>query len=1339
MTRPGRIVLISAGSMVLLLLIVVVAGVTILRSDWFQNKVRLRLISEVEKATGGTVEIGAFRFDWKTMTAEIDRFVVHGTEPASGPPLLMVPKLAVGLKIVSILKRDVDVRLVRADGPQAFLLVNKDGSTNIPEPKIPRATNKSGAETILELAVGQFEINKGRAEVHAAGNPPKVTPFQLRGENLRTFFTYDMTGPRYSGTISAQPIEIAFGDYRPLPVNVDTKVQFEKDRLVVQQGHLTTPHSELNLDGKIEHFSAPVLDAQYRGRFDLGELSQTFRVKGKTSGQAESEGKLHYVSDTDYGAEGSLKLQDVAITQPGMHLRGVHGDANFVANPTLVDLKGMRLYAAGGEITGSGSLRDADRFALSGHLRGFDLNRTGAQFGVAKLPYDGVVSGPFQVEGSLKQMAHNHYSANARLEISPAKGAKPVRGAIDVHYDAAADNLALKPSFVQLPSTRLTFSGALNRQLTVHAETTDLSDLAPVLGPKTPMKLANGKLLFDGTVNGKLTAPVVQGHFAGTNVMYEDQKLDSAAADIRVQRSGLEIHNGVFGYQNLSGKLDAVVGLTNWKPLDSNTLQVNAALANADLANLLALAGHKEIAATGTLQASARITGTIGNPQPVADLTVTQGSLQGEPFDRLAVHVDSPTSTSERAVAQLTAGPKQLNGTANYTHGTGVFLPGDLTFTLNTNSMQLAQFKTLHASQPSLVGSTQISAQGAVRLLASKPNQPSYQIQNLNADIAAKGLSFDQRRLGDLTLTARTTGTPQGPALTAHVDSNFASAVLKGDARVLLSGDYPGSGDVTFSKVDVSTVRKILAPSPDPNAYPITGSVEGKLTFSGSAMKRDSWKAALEIPKLELRPANPADPVLTQFALTNSAPIRVTLQNNKVTIESARLVSRDTDLSISGSVLLDAKNTLDLHVDGKADLSVLHVFERDIYSSGAVALQATIRGNAQLPTIGGYLDLKNANLNLVDAPNGLSNANGRIVFDGNRANIQSLTAETGGGKVKMTGFVAFAGGTYTFRLAADAQGVRIRYPEGVSTIADAALNVTGSKDRSVLTGRITILRTAFNPRTDVGSILTASSQPVKTPSAQTGILGGLQFDVGIETSPDISFQSSLTDSLQFEANLRLRGTASNPVLLGRINITQGDLTFFGNKYTINSGSIAFYNPVKLEPILNVDLETKARGVDVTLTVSGPINKLNVSYHSDPPLQFSDIVALLATGRTPADATIAARQPAAAPQSWQQMGASALVGQAIANPVAGRLQRFFGVSKLKIDPQLSGVTGNPQARLTIEQQVTPAITFTYITDVANASTQVLRVEWAINKNVSAVALREENGYFGLDLFYKKRFK
>src|SRR6266704_6376046 len=86
---------------------------------------------------------------------------------------------------------------------------------------------------------------------------------------------------------------------------------------------------------------------------------------------------------------------------------------------------------------------------------------------------------------------------------------------------------------------------------------------------------------------------------------------------------------------------------------------------------------------------------------------------------------------------------------------------------------------------------------------------------------------------------------------------------------------------------------------------------------------------------------------------------------------------------------------------------------------------------------------------------------------------------------------------------------------------------------------------------------------------------------------------------------------------------------------------------------------------------------------------------------------------------------------ISNPVAGRLQRFFGVSKLRIDPTITGVENNPQARLTLEQQVTQDITFTYITNVTSANPQVVRMEWAFSKQWSAVALREENGLFGLD--------
>ena len=192
--------------------------------------------------------------------------------------------------------------------------------------------------------------------------------------------------------------------------------------------------------------------------------------------------------------------------------------------------------------------------------------------------------------------------------------------------------------------------------------------------------------------------------------------------------------------------------------------------------------------------------------------------------------------------------------------------------------------------------------------------------------------------------------------------------------------------------------------------------------------------------------------------------------------------------------------------------------------------------------------------------------------------------------MEVTGFAGLGGGPAVFRLHAAVNQVRIRYPEGVSTVADASLDLTGTTDRSTLAGTITVLRAGFNPQSDFSSLIAQSAEPVQTPSARTGFLGGLNFDVQVATAPDIQFQSSLTQDIQVEANLQLRGTATNPAIVGRVNITQGQVVFYGTRYTVNQGTIAFFNPLKIDPILDVDLETKARGIDVTLSVTGPLEQ-----------------------------------------------------------------------------------------------------------------------------------------------------
>ena len=96
-------------------------------------------------------------------------------------------------------------------------------------------------------------------------------------------------------------------------------------------------------------------------------------------------------------------------------------------------------------------------------------------------------------------------------------------------------------------------------------------------------------------------------------------------------------------------------------------------------------------------------------------------------------------------------------------------------------------------------------------------------------------------------------------------------------------------------------------------------------------------------------------------------------------------------------------------------------------------------------------------------------------------------------------------------------------------------------------------------------------------------------------------------------------------------------------------------------------------------------------------------------------------------------------QALAAPVTGRLQRFFGVSRIKIDPQLRGLDNNPQARLTIEQQVSKDITITYITNLDREQRQIFSLEWNVNQRWSILAIREENGLFGIEFLYRKQFK
>ena len=113
MTRTRKIVMVSGAGLTALVILLLVGAMVVVRSGWFREKVRLRIVTEVERATGGRVEVGGFRFAWERLEAEVDSFVLHGKEPAGEPPLFRARTLAYSSAGIGL----PSVRMIRHSGP----------------------------------------------------------------------------------------------------------------------------------------------------------------------------------------------------------------------------------------------------------------------------------------------------------------------------------------------------------------------------------------------------------------------------------------------------------------------------------------------------------------------------------------------------------------------------------------------------------------------------------------------------------------------------------------------------------------------------------------------------------------------------------------------------------------------------------------------------------------------------------------------------------------------------------------------------------------------------------------------------------------------------------------------------------------------------------------------------------------------------------------------------------------------------------------------------------------------------------------------------------------------
>jgi translocation and assembly module TamB len=930
---------------------------------------------------------------------------------------------------------------------------------------------------------------------------------------------------------------------------------------------------------------------------------------------------------------------------------------------------------------------------------------------------------------------------NSNLSLSaPAQGASkvanevPTTGSIDATYTQRDGSVTVRGLELHLPQSDISAHGQLGAypltiptNLSIQFHTRNFAEFDTVLraldlnrngrsgAAALPVSLG-GEADFNGSWTGSVVHPHLAGHLHATDFQAEmpakansagqprQIHFDSIDADGSYASARIAVLHAVAvrgkSHITFNGALDSADGAAPGFNADSNLhLHIQASqLAFDDIAPIL----PTNIPASGTLDLTIEADGPLHAPHGTGTVELSNGSFCGEPLKRLRVEgtLASPVITVSSASLQVDAGTIAISGTYNLDDNS---LKGQI----RAPAIDISRVAWLHQHDIDATGdlTSNISASGTF-------DKPLFDAEATLSNLAVSG-----NKLGNLSLTAHTVS----GALNYQVTSRLQGAQFDIHGQTTLGGDYQTQAQASFSQFNIGAILDLV------HLETIKGqsSLAGTISIEGPLRDPSKLRGEATLQQLAV--------TLAGVQLQSSGGAHATLANSRVHLDPLHVTGENTDLHAEGQLNLEGTRQLDLAASGSINLKLAETLDPDLTASGTTTFQIEAHGPLQHPDLQGRVDFDNGSLSLEDLPNGLSQLHGSLEFNQNRLEVRSLTAMSGGGLLSVRGSLAYQHGIYS-SLTVTGKNIRIRYPQGVSSLADASLRLEGSQSSMLLSGNVTITRFTAEADLDVAALVQQASavQPVTSPDAPSN---HIRLDVHVVSLPQLNFQNAFA-KLAGDVDLRVRGTVATPTLLGRVNITQGSAMIAGTRYELQRGAISFTNPVRIEPVIDLTATAHVEDYDITLSLLGPPSRLAVNYRSDPPLPEGDVLSLLALGHSANQERLYTEQQQ---QALSSQSTDALLGGALNATVSNRIQKLFGAGSVKVDPNYLGPLGTSTSRITVQEQVGRSVTLTYATDVNTTGQQLLQAEVAINRHVSLVVARDESGVFSMVIKATRRYR
>jgi len=1049
-----------------------------------------------------------------------------------------------------------------------------------------------------------------------------------------------------------------------------------------------------------------------------------------------------------YRASADLSIGGGVLAE--MKLGAVH--AAVVATGNQIQLNNFTAVALDGRAEGNAIISTAKNGNSRVNANFSDLDIAGLLAVLSKrvVPISGKASGKVDLSFTGTNLGTASGNINAHLQGEAGdttSGRTPISG--ELALTATQGLYQIQQANLQTGATTLRASGSFgierDSNLRVELASADASELQRLfitsgLLPDIEEQLnsfgieVGGRLAFNGTLQGQLKDPIINGRAELGSLIVNGEDLGSLAANLASTPTELRINDGRLAERDGGGVQFTLVAPRG----PGNNTTFTATLDKANAGNLLAALPLKKATRDQLGDTQSDVSGTVkisGLPDDMsgsAELSFGPGRLGGEPLQTMTARATFSGSNIQVNSVDATLA-------AGHIVGSGQFDTKTTRFELNAKGerVQLDRLMAFsnQAGAPRLQGTADITAQASGIFT-------DFTTYEINFTGEGHDVSINGRPAGALSLVGRTHD--------KKLDVTFTTGVLGAPqvvtAQVDLSNELlPTTINTTLTAADLTPIFKILLPDSD---VAVTGRATGTLQASGNLItQNEDDEDVFSLAGLHgTATFSDLSVIVKDTQLTAVSPLIVSFSPREVSFDKTQFTGPGTNVALGGTLATAPGGRESFSVDGKINLRVLNGISPDVFSSGTADLSVRVAGSYENPRVSGTAALSGASLSVLSGDDRMTIANvvGRVRFNANQAQIESMRGTLGGGTLTASGGALLDGFALSkFAISVHGNDVTVPFPPDFHTTTDGDLEIRGTTRDPWITGTLSLRRVEYTKDIELADLIDTRPQATLSESGTESLLSAAHIDIRAEGRNALFVRNNIAD-LTASVSLRASGEWENPIISGRITATSGTMTFRNDRYELSRGLVELPFRPNADPIVNIQAESEIRGYRVVVNLSGPLSQPQAVVRSEPSLPQADVVSLITTGNL----SLGDTGGSILSQSGLGTAASLLTDTLINAPASRATSKLFGLSRFEISPQFTGASGSsPTARLTLGRRISKELSVTYSTNVASDANQIVALEYRLSNRMSFIAQYEQgsnrnltsrNDNFSFEIRFRKRF-